>query len=407
MPGDDAQAALRAVGGVGEGVDGRDLEGEFDPAHSRQVDGEAEQVGPPGEWWQRPGEGERKVEFVGWLLVLGEENDGVLEGEEDAGVDVEGEVEVQGAATPLLGVQVDLPDLPQGVGLDEVSLVVHVKAVDHGMVFELGHVAGDVNGSHGSDLSGGLGWLGSRVVDTTSLQKTLREASGAVRSALSIFDGHGLSGGRPTQYGLDLVADDAACSVLLGAGLAVFSEESGHRGEGELLVVIDPVDGSTNADRGIPFCCVSLCILDETGPLVALVESLPTGVIYEAVRGDGATRDGKLITTSGAVSEDGIVVGVNGILSTRSPWAQVRTLGAAALEMCLVADGALDAYVQAGGAAIHPWDYLAALLIVEEAGGCVQEQDGAELVIRVTEPRRPVAAASAQLCDVLVQRAPF
>ena len=86
--------------------------------------------------------------LVGWLLVLGEEHDGVLEGKQDAGVDVEGEMQVERPAATLLGVQVDLPDLAQGVGLDEVPLVVHVEPVVDGMVLQVGDVAGDVYGSH-------------------------------------------------------------------------------------------------------------------------------------------------------------------------------------------------------------------------------------------------------------------
>ena len=67
--------------------------------------------GPLGQGRQGPGEGQREVELVGRLLVLGQQDHGVLEGEEDAGVDVEGEVQVERATAPLLGVQVDLPDL--------------------------------------------------------------------------------------------------------------------------------------------------------------------------------------------------------------------------------------------------------------------------------------------------------
>ncbi len=239
------------------------------------------------------------------------------------------------------------------------------------------------------------------------LQPVLRDAARAVRAALATFEGHGLSGGRPTQYGLDLVADAAACSVLLAAGLSVFSEESGRQGEGELVAVIDPVDGSTNADRGIPFYCVSICVLDDQGPRVSMVEGLPTGVVYEAVRAEGATRDGVPISTSGKTQEAGIMVGVNGVLSERQPWAQFRTMGAAALEMCLVADGALDGYVQAGGASLHPWDYLGAMLIVEEAGGYVAAEGDEPLVVIVDEPRRPVVAATKELAALLSERGPF
>ncbi len=163
------QATLRAVGGVGEGIDGRDLECEFDPAHSCQVDGEAEQVGRPGERWQRPGEGERKVKFVGWLLVLGQEDNGILERKEDAGVDVQGEVQVQRAAAPLFGVQIDLPDLPQGVGLDEVPLVVDVESVVDGVVLQVGDVPRDVNGSHNPESLGRNHQVGVRGAGRTTV----------------------------------------------------------------------------------------------------------------------------------------------------------------------------------------------------------------------------------------------
>jgi len=233
------------------------------------------------------------------------------------------------------------------------------------------------------------------------ISRTLREAAGEVRAALNGFGGSGLSGQRHGQYELDVVADDAACRVLLDAGFSVFSEESGQRGSGELLAVVDPVDGSTNADRGIPFCCISICVLDNQGPLVSLVESLPTGVIYEATRGKGATRDGIAISPSGAVDASEGVIAVNGVLTTRPRWGQVRTLGAAALEICLVADGALDAYLQVGGAAIRPWDYLAGLQIAQEAGASVRSADGEELLIRFDAPRRPLVAATDALADAL------
>ena len=118
------------------------------PPTPGQVDGQAEQVGAARERRERPGEGQREVELVGRLLVLGEQHDGVLEGEQDAGVDVEGQVQVERAAAALLGVQVDLPDLAQRVRLDEVPLVVHVEPVVDGVVLQVGDVAGDIDGCH-------------------------------------------------------------------------------------------------------------------------------------------------------------------------------------------------------------------------------------------------------------------
>src|SRR6185437_15073492 len=100
------------------------------------------------EGWECPREGEGEVELVRRLFVFGEEDHGVFEGEQDAGIDVEGEVQIERAAAPLLSVQGDLPDLAQRVRLDEMPLVVHVESVVDGMVFQIGDVAGNVNGSH-------------------------------------------------------------------------------------------------------------------------------------------------------------------------------------------------------------------------------------------------------------------
>ena len=239
---------------------------------------------------------------------------------------------------------------------------------------------------------------------TDEILDILRSAADAVVDALSTFEGSGLSGIRHSQYNLDLVADQAACAVLLGSGLSVFSEESGGQGDGSITVVIDPVDGSTNADRGIPFSCTSLCALDASGPLVSLVRSLTTGVTYEAIRGRGETRDGSAITASRTEDPAAAIVGVNGILPGHQGWAQVRTMGAAALEICLVAEGALDAYLQVGGAAIHPWDYLAGLHIAAEAGAHVLSLDGGELIVLEEVPRMPLVAGTAILADRLAAR---
>lgn len=236
------------------------------------------------------------------------------------------------------------------------------------------------------------------------IPEILRQAASAVAAALATFGGSGLSGRRHDQYALDLVADEAACDVLRAAGLSIFSEESGHTVGGKLVAVVDPVDGSTNCDRGIPFYCVSICVVDGDGPLASIVQNLAVGTRYEAVRGMGATRDGKPITVSGATDPARAIVGVNGVLGAHPGWAQVRTMGAAALECCLVAEGALDAYVQAPGASIHPWDYLAGMQISQEAGGTVLSADGQDLVVLEATPRRPLVASSESLAGALLEQ---
>src|SRR5688500_5358835 len=77
---------------------------------------------------------------------------------------------------------------------------------------------------------------------------------------------------RPSQYAIDVAADAAAVRVRVEAGLGVLSEETGRHHPGRpVTVVVDPVDGSTNASRGLPWYACSLCAVDADGPRAALV----------------------------------------------------------------------------------------------------------------------------------------
>src|SRR5690606_30505621 len=112
-----------------------------------------------------------------------------------------------------------------------------------------------------------------------------------------------------------------------------------------VVVVLDPLDGSTNASRRMGYWAVSLCAVDARGPWVSLVEDLRHGVRWTAVRGEGARRDGEQIRTSGCVHLGQAIVGLNGVPGGHGGWAQYRAFGAAALDICAVADGTLDGYL--------------------------------------------------------------
>jgi fructose-1,6-bisphosphatase/inositol monophosphatase family enzyme len=242
-------------------------------------------------------------------------------------------------------------------------------------------------------------------VDEVRLLQVLDEAVVAVRAALDRLDDWGPSGARPGQYKLDVAADEAARPILRGAGLAVLSEESGLTGEagGGLLAVIDPVDGSTNAHRGLPYYATSICVLDGAGPLVGTVVNQATGDRYDAVRGGGARRDGVAISPSGCTELGSALVGISGLPGRHPGWAQFRALGAAALEFCAVAEGVLDAYMVAGRSTLYGWDYLAGMLICDEAGAVTADRGGADLVVRDDGRRRPVVAATQVLVDQLLK----
>lgn len=230
----------------------------------------------------------------------------------------------------------------------------------------------------------------------------LHEAATAVaRDLEGVFD-WGPSDSRHGQYKSDLVADQAAVSVLVGAGFGVFSEESGgHHLERQVVVSLDPIDGSTNAWRGLPWWATSMCAIDSEGPFAAVVVNQATGERFEAARGGGARRDGSPISPTSCTSIDEAIVAVSGYPSSHSGWAQFRAFGAAALDLCAVACGQLDAFVDWSSEALAPWDYLGGLLVCREAGAVVVEPFGRDLQVFGEERRTVVAAATRELAETV------
>lgn len=238
----------------------------------------------------------------------------------------------------------------------------------------------------------------------TDVLAVLHRAADAVRSALDGHEDWGPSGRKVGQYASDLAADAAALDVLLPAGFGVLSEESGEQTlDRPVVVVLDPLDGSTNASRGLSWWATSLCAVDASGPLAAVVVDLVSGRRYEAVRGGGARLDGRLLVASGPTDLADAIVGVSGLPPRNLGWRQFRALGASALDLCAVADGRLDAFVDCSPDAHGPWDYLGALLVCQEAGAVVVDALGRDLVVlEHTARRTPVAGANAGLVAQLV-----
>lgn len=229
----------------------------------------------------------------------------------------------------------------------------------------------------------------------------------AVRKALDGMDGDwGLSGDRDTQYRHDVVADRAALEILADADVTIVSEETGVHNPGrEVTVVIDPVDGSTNASMGLPWYAVSLCAVSGDEAIVARVDNLATGTTFEAVRSEGATMDGRRIHASGVAELADSIVATNGFLGSPLGSRQFRTLGATALDMCFVGAGRLDGYLDCTTDEVAPWDYLGALLVCQEAGAHCADVFGRDLVVTDHDARRtPVVAGSAELLASLLAK---
>lgn len=242
---------------------------------------------------------------------------------------------------------------------------------------------------------------------TDSLLDPLRSCALEIGAAINGHQGRGLSGQRATQYHLDLVADEVAVRVLGGAGFQVISEESGVTGSGPLSVVVDPIDGSTNCDRGVPFFSTSLAVLRGDELVAALVMNQATGTVYEAEKGNGARRDGLSISPSGQTEISKSIVGSSGYPTRNLGWSQNRSLGAASLEICLVADGALDVYGVAQRSGLNIWDYLGGLLIAREAGAAAADYHDEELETCQDVLRHPVFAATTQLLTFMLGAGPI
>lgn len=214
------------------------------------------------------------------------------------------------------------------------------------------------------------------------LEETAHKVATSARKALAARDpGRTVrmgASGSPTSR-MDEVAEQALVRELRHAPikLNLISEELGilHQG-GEWWLVADPVDGSRNALHGIPHYAVSLAIgrRDLSDVELGLVQSIPGPDAYWAEKGRGATLGGKRLRPRKHDPHE-ILVGTaldysRGLrLPTGAP-VHFRDLGSAALEMCYVAQGLLDAFY-VPQPLLRVIDVAASTLIVREAGGRV------------------------------------
>ena len=163
--------------------------------------------------------------------------------------------------------------------------------------------------------------------------------------------------------------------------------------------VVDPIDGTVNYARDIPNSAISIGVELDGEPVVGVVLNPAQRVEYTAVRGGGACRNGipirvaaprelavALIGTGFSYSRDLRVSQARTFSALLPQVADVRRFGSCALDLCAVAEGMLDGYVEEGvGGA---WDYLAGGLIAEEAGAEVQVITGVAGRILVTAAPR-------------------
>lgn len=227
-------------------------------------------------------------------------------------------------------------------------------------------------------------------------------------------------GGDETRL-IDNVSEKAALKYLENEELSCIfiGEEYGVKRIGdspEFYLIIDGVDGTNNAMRGIKFASASIAIsptrwLNDLE--AAVVIDLYDGGVFSAEKDEGARYNGKLIKPSNVKSIKEAIVSVNVTRSLESlrritPIAKqvrgLRALGSASLEICYVASGFLDAYVDLRGK-LRTMDFAAGTLVIREAGGILLQPNGEEIPnIPLTEINRfpIIAAANKNIFDEIV-----
>lgn len=197
---------------------------------------------------------------------------------------------------------------------------------------------------------------------------------------------------------VDLVTEvDERAERLIGGMLreafpdyGILAEEGGAlAGGGEYRWIVDPLDGTVNYAHGLPVFCVSIA-LEKAGELVlGVVHDPMREETYVAERGGGATLNGRpirvsdtdrliraLVATGFPYDRDTMPAALDLFARFAALTQSMRRLGSAALDVCYVAAGRLDAYYERG---VRPWDVAAGALILEEAGGRVTGFRGEKL----------------------------
>jgi myo-inositol-1(or 4)-monophosphatase len=159
-------------------------------------------------------------------------------------------------------------------------------------------------------------------------------------------------------------------------------------------IVVDPIDGSTNVERGIMTASVALAVLPIDAAVLpeqvqwALVGELFSGTVYEAQHGNGAFRNGRRCQTSTITEIQNCLAGINmdnkNIQATKALLTEdpalnlIRRCGSSAIDSVYVASGTYDTYIDVGND-ITGESFLASASIVLEAGGVLSDHEGKAL----------------------------
>jgi myo-inositol-1(or 4)-monophosphatase len=250
-------------------------------------------------------------------------------------------------------------------------------------------------------------WLATCRAAARDVRRVLEELPTRVEREPVVGDG---VGGDDTTA-IDRAAEDAIVARFRDLDVTILSEEVGRVGTGSTLVVVDPIDGSVNAKRGIPFFSLSIALagggetMDDV--FFGFVHDFGSGEEWTARRGEGAWLDGEAL---GAVLPKD-TLDILCLEATRSPLIardvpkvaelayRLRVMGSLALSLCHLAAGRVDAVCSLRGA--RSVDIAAAQLLVRELGLAIDlfdvERPFGEAPLDLEARSRVAAAGSRRL----------
>ena len=191
---------------------------------------------------------------------------------------------------------------------------------------------------------------------------------------------------KDTKLKADIESENLIKSIISSESTyPILAEESGKSSNdlGDVFWVIDPLDGTSNYNRDIPICCVSIGLVIEMKPILGIIYDFNNDHMYS---GDKFSNISKMNDISINVSQKSdkkesiLITGLphdtdysdsslNNMIKDMQDWQKIRMIGSAAIAACYIASGKAERYQETG---IYLWDIVAGAAIVESAGGSAE-----------------------------------
>lgn len=225
-------------------------------------------------------------------------------------------------------------------------------------------------------------------------QETIEDISGTQKASETVKIG---ADGTPTTK-IDDIAENIAFEVLKDYNVRIISEESGKVcfGDPEYNVILDPIDGTYNSIRQVPFYSISIAftdIDDVEDIMYGYVKNLSSGSVYTAKSRKGSFYNNQKIQIEDEDKNDILISGNHEKIKEKTSKKteklgkkniHTRRLGCASLEICFIAHGYFDGFLED----LRIVDFAAAKLILEEAGGTITSSKGKNLKLTLKPDKK-------------------